>query len=182
LLHFATDGGDLECIKWVMSNVTIDINAANSNGCTPIMRTLVWSDKASSKFLLERGANIFMKNNEGTRAIDCGTVGLQVLHHAEELRWSAIKEFLLLYKSCQSPARCQVESSTIGKPDDILLKRRRTASLAASVIGSPDLSRSIASFLIRSELIIRVASIPKPSDAATLRIEASLASSSSSSS
>jgi hypothetical protein len=68
---------------------------------------------ASAKLLVERGGDLFVKNNKGVHAIDIGTsiedegvqLSAQVLRHAEDLRWSAIKELLLLSNACQSPTR-----------------------------------------------------------------------------
>ena len=180
LLHWATlYGADLECIKWVMANVTIDINVTNNYGDTPIMFTLLHDELVASKYLVEHGANIFLKDNDGDRAIDYGSIGPQILLHAKQLRWSAVKECILLSQACKTPARRNL-TFDIDDDEATFKSRMNSVRLVTAVLSSSDLKRTIASFLIRSDLIIRDPSIPKPSDAVKLRVEATLAAASSS--
>jgi hypothetical protein len=49
--------------------------------------------------LVENCANIFKKDDDGIRAIDCGTIGPQVLQHAKDLRWASVRPVPLLCKA-----------------------------------------------------------------------------------
>jgi hypothetical protein len=133
---------------------------------------------AEAKLLVERGANLFIKDSEGDLIIDIDAPNsLQVLLHAKELRWSAIKDFILLAKACQSPARVQIANlSTTIYDDDatVIFAQIRSARLAASIFAILGLLRLVGSYIIRSDIIVRDKSIPKPPDAVKLRVEAAL--------
>ena len=187
LLHIAVENGADEHVRWVLDNSTIDVNSADKDGTTAIRRCLRYNDLASAKLLVERGANLFAKDNDGERAIDITNdegelLGIQVLRHAEKLRRSAIKEFLLLSKAYQCPNRREAAGISIDADVETILSRCRSVRLAASVFGIDKLLDNIGSFIIRSDVIIRDRSIPKPSDAVKLRVEAALKAASSSSS
>ena len=95
-------GGDRDCLECLLANTPIDVNSINNNGETPIMYSLHQNKLNGSKFLVEKGANFFMKRNNGIRAIDHHVVrgrgnhvsgnpnevflGLEVLQHALDLR------------------------------------------------------------------------------------------------
>jgi hypothetical protein len=174
----------------LLDNSSIDVNSVTNAGLAPIMRTLRYGNLASSKLLVERGANLFLKNNDGKRAIDIRLhnfsirLGPHVLLHAKELRWSAIKELTLLSKACLSPDRRVVAniSMSMDTNDEAILSRYRSARLVASILGCQYVSRKIASYIIRSDIIVRDKSIPKPPDAVKLRVEATLKAAASSSS
>jgi ankyrin repeat protein len=177
LLHAAIYGEDDtgKDIKWLLEKNAIDVNLAATDGNTPVTLALKWGGLASAKLLVERGANLFMKNNMGKRAIDIQTylsngeqLGPQVLLHAKELRWSAIKDFLLLSKACQSQDR------RVAEGDATTLSCSRSVRLAASIFAVPGLLRHVGSYIIRSDIIVRDKSIPKPPDAVKLRGEAAL--------
>jgi ankyrin repeat protein len=71
LLHDAAFVGNREGIEWVLANTTIDVNSTTSTkGETPIMGPLYYNDLDTSKLLIERGANLFLKNKDSERAID----------------------------------------------------------------------------------------------------------------
>jgi hypothetical protein len=184
LLHIAAKYCDVKAINWVLDNSTLDINSANGSGNTPMTLALLWGRLASAKLLIERGANLFMKDNNGERFIDvrsmnpsgAALLGPQVLLHAKELRWAAIKEFILLSKACQSPHRRVTTDMALSMDDDdaTILSRFRSIRLTASIFAIPGLLRHIGSYIIRSDIIVRDKSIPKPPDAVKLRVEATL--------
>jgi hypothetical protein len=178
LLHYAVRSGSNECVNWLLDNSAIDVNSAANDDNTPMMKALRqnWLDIA--KLLVERGANLFMKNDEGERAIDIRVdddpdddqLGPQVLLHAKELRWSAIKDFILLSKACQSQDRRMVAGLALSMDSDeaTILARFRSARLAASIFAIPGLLRHVGSYIIRSDIIVRDEAIPKPPDAVKL--------------
>jgi ankyrin repeat protein len=184
LLHDAVRSGSNECVNFLLENSAIDVNTAATNGTTPMTVALSRSDLASAKLLVEKGANLFMKNDEGEREIDtrpwllqnAALLGPQVLLHAKELRWSAIKDFLLLSKACQSQDRRVATDTTLSvdEGDATILSRSRSVRLAASIFAIPGLLRLVGSYIIRSDIIVRDKSIPKPKDAVKLRVEAAL--------
>jgi ankyrin repeat protein len=189
LLHFASREGNLEHINWLFDNATIDVNSTNSTGRTPLSIALHNDKLDVAKFLVEKGGDIFMKNNYGERAIDVRVddkvdgiqLGTEVLEHAKALRRSSIKEFLLLSKACQSSDRRKV-APIMSMDDDVDLEGiQRSARLAASVLGDSGISRMIGSFLLRSDLIIRDKSIPLEADDVKRRVEETISSSSSNS-
>jgi ankyrin repeat protein len=156
LLHIAVSLGEEETIKCLLENSTLNINSADSHGTTPMTLALWRGGLDSAKLLIEKGANLFMKKDEGTSAIDvrswdpqnAALLGPQVLLHAKELRWSSIKDFLLLSKACQSQAR-RVATDTalsVDEGDATTLSRSRSVRLAASIL-LPRSSPSPASFV-----------------------------------
>jgi ankyrin repeat protein len=180
MLHFAANNGDAKAVKWLLENSTIDINSTSNIGNTPMMKALESKNLDIAKLLVERGANLFMKNDEGTRAIDTRSynheqLGPQVLLHAKELRWSAVKEFILLAAACQSQNRRVVNLSiSMNDEEETILKRFRSVRLAASIFTIPGRLRHVGSYIIRSDIIVRDKKIPKPPDAVKLRVEAAL--------
>jgi ankyrin repeat protein len=183
LLHYAANDGNDKAINWVLENSTLGINSADSHGNTPMTLALKWGRLASATLLVERGANLFLKDDEGTRAIDVRVndrpdgepLGPQVLLHAKQLRWAAVKEFALLATACQSPTHGQMANTpTIYDDDATILSRFRSVRLAASIFAIPGLLRLVGSYIIRSEIIVRDKAIPKPPDGVKLRVEAAL--------
>jgi hypothetical protein len=170
LCHAGRGGRD--CIEWVFANTTIDVNSITSSGETPIMRSLRFNKLDASMLLVEKGANLFMKNNKGERAIDMHVnddpiivLGPQVLQHALDLRWASVRHLLLL-------------SNFHGTSD--FVSSSSSSHLAASVFTITGLVRHIAEYLIRTEIIVRERrdddedEDPEPDDVKR-RIEAALA-------
>jgi hypothetical protein len=173
MLHFAACG-NLDCVDLVLSKTMIDVNSTTNDGSTPVALSLRHDRLDSAFSLVERGANLFKKDNYGTRAIDKGTIGPQVLQHAKDLRWLSVRPILLLPLACSLAVK--------SPPTAANLPQRRSARL--SVLGNKDIARIISTFFLRTEIIVRDPSIPLPgseSDAANRRVEEWLASSSSSS-
>jgi hypothetical protein len=190
----AAEGGDCECVKWMLLKNLFDVNARDNDGDASI-HVALWKNKLdAANFLVENGANLFAKNENGELAIDTRVgdeadgeqLGPQVLLHAKEIRWSAAKECILLAKACQSPDRRKVANlppSSSSMDDDVDVDSiKRSARLAASVIGDPGLSRLVASYVMRTDIIVRDKAIPlkKEPDAVKRRIEAALLKASSS--
>jgi ankyrin repeat protein len=190
VLHHTAVSGHLDCIKWVFANTTIDVNSGNGDGITPIMDALFHNKMDAAKLLVEKGASLFAKDNYGDVAIDLRVsnepddeqLGPQVLQHAKEIRWSAAKEFVLLSTSCQSEDRRQLANHPTSIYDGKNIFR--SARLTISAFGERGLSRLIASYIMRTDIIVRDKSIPlvKEPDAVKKRVEAALAAGSSSSS
>jgi ankyrin repeat protein len=213
-LHYAAEGGDLDCVEWLLANAAIDVNSVDLFGEASIAKALSSNELNAANLLVEKGANLFMKNKSGKLAIDTRVddepdsddddsddesdgddepdsddepdgeqLGPQVLEHAKGIRWSAAKEFLLLSTACQSPDRRKV-AIFFSMDDDVervfhsarLERAFHSAHLAASVIGDPGLSRLIASYIMRTDIIVRDRSIPlvKGPDAVKRRIETAL--------
>jgi hypothetical protein len=169
VLHKAASGGNVECIEFVLAVTTIDVNSTNNFGTTPIMNAM--SRLEASKLLVERGANLFAKNNSDVRPID-GDNGPQVLQHAKDFLWESVKPLLLLSKSCSS---ADDGSLSLALPS------------AIKVFGISGLVRDyIAPYLMRKGPIIRDPEDEEDDeeqepDEVKLRIEAGLAAGSSSS-
>jgi hypothetical protein len=186
MLHYAACGGDRDCIELVRANSTIDVNSTNTAGDTPLMISMYTNHLDASNQLVEHGANLFKKDNDGERAIDLGTLGPQVLQHAKDLRWASVLPLALLFKACaidttppkKSTNPPQRRSSRIQAPI-------QSARLVASVFGNPDIAQHMSAFFLRTEIIVRDPLIPRASaasNAANQRVEEWLASSSSASS
>jgi ankyrin repeat protein len=170
ILHYAGGFGHRDCIEWVFANTTIDVNSTTRSGKTSIMRSLRNNRLDTSMLLVEEGANLFLKDNDGERAIDIRVhtdhdivLGPQVLQHALDLRWSSVKHLLLISNFH--------EISDIVSPSS-------SSHLAASVFTITGLVRLIAEYLIRTEIIVRDPATkkkdPEPDDVKR-RIEVTLA-------
>jgi hypothetical protein len=165
VLHYAALGGHRQCIELVLANTSIDVNATTCVGWTPIKYALMNNRLDEGKLLVEKGANLFIKNNDGESAMDY-ELGPQVLQHAKDLIWESVKSLLLLSKACSTST-----------PSTSLIK-----VFSISVI----VRDYIAPYIMRKGLIIRdpeedVDEEPEP-DEVKLRIESALAAASSSSS
>jgi hypothetical protein len=150
----------------VLANISIDVNSTNNYGTTPITWALNYNELDAGKLLVEKGANLFKKNNRGESAIDLA-LGPQVLQHAKDLIWESVKSLLLLSSAC----------STSTTPLTSLIQVFSISGLVRDYI---------APCLMRKGLIIRdleedVDEKPE-ADEVKLRIEAGLNAASSSSS
>jgi hypothetical protein len=170
LLHLSARGNNNECIKWVLANTSIDINSTDEFGDTSLGDTLESTQLDAGKLLVEKGANLFMKNDDGRSAMD-DELGPQVLQHAKDLIWVSVKPLLHLSKASSLAAD---ESLSLALPSVV------------KVFGIEGVVRDyIAPYIMRKGLIIRDPSIPRPPkqpDEVKLRIEAELAAAASSSS
>jgi ankyrin repeat protein len=185
-LHYATRGGDLDCLKLVRSNTEIDINATDEYGDTPLCVALRFGKFEAAIYLVNNGANLFAKDNDGVLAIDVPVqpkedepdiadedqvfLGPQVLQHFNQLQWEAAKPILLLSKS--------FSSSTIVSPNPSI----SIPSSVISVLSNPDIIRfGLAPFFSMSGLILTDPKAEKQPDEVKRRVEAELASGGSSS-
>jgi hypothetical protein len=161
LLHYAAARDGRDCIGWVFANTTIDVNSTSTSGETPIMRSLEEDSLDTSKLLIERGDNLFMKR-DGVRAIDIhveddpdnDVLGPQVMQHALDLRWSSVRHLLLISNFYETSDVVPFSSSSSSSSSSFV-PHRRSAHLASSVFTIPGLVRHIAEYLIRTELIVR---------------------------
>jgi hypothetical protein len=103
LLHVASIGGDCRCINWVLANSNIDINSTTNIGNTLINCALFYENLDAGKLLVEKGANLFKKNDDGESAMD-QPMGPQVLEHAKNMVWQSVKPLLLLSTSFSTNA------------------------------------------------------------------------------
>jgi ankyrin repeat protein len=185
-LHYAAHGGDLDCLKLVRSNTEMDINATNECGDAPLSIALYNGHLEAAIYLVQHGANLFAKNNDGELAIDVPVepeedepdiadedqvfLGPQVLQHFNQLQWEAAKPLLLLSKSFSSSTIVSPNPSTPIPPSVI------------SVLSNPDIIRfGLAPFFSMSGLILTDPKAEKQPDEVKRRVEAKLASGGSSS-
>jgi hypothetical protein len=103
MLHHAAFGGARDCVEWVLANTTINTNTTTNNGYTPIHVAVKCSHINAAKLLIEKGDNLFLKTDDGERAMDYA-LGPQVLQHAKDLIWTSVKPLLLLAKACSTNA------------------------------------------------------------------------------
>jgi hypothetical protein len=197
-LHYAAIADGRDCIEWVLANTTIDVNSPTTSGETPIMKFLESGQLGGSKLLVEKGANLFMKNSDGERAIDrhveddpdYDVLGPQVLQHALDLRWSSVKHLLLISTFYETSDAIPFSSSSSSSSSSAVVPQRRSsriaapshsAHLASSVFTITGLVRHIAEYLIRTDLIVRDPATKKKDmeekepDDVKRRIEATLA-------
>jgi hypothetical protein len=92
VVHAAARGGNVECIDRVLAITTFGVNSTSTNGWTPLMRALIKGRYDASVHLVEKGANLFAKNNNGIRAIETPVrdeptvfLGPQVLDHFKNI-------------------------------------------------------------------------------------------------
>jgi ankyrin repeat protein len=175
VIHMAARGGDLDCVKLVLANTTIDVNSTTNKGWTPLHYSLFDNRYEASKLLLMKGANLFAKDNEGLRALDRSVfdqqnvfLGPQLLDYGKDLKWQSVKELLLLSASFASPSR---PLSLNFKPAQI-----QSVRIAASVLANSDLVRHISEFVRRTDLITvdPAPDAPLPPDEVRERVEAEL--------
>jgi hypothetical protein len=131
----------------------------------------------SSYALIERGANLLIKANDGTRAID-HRLGSTTLQHAKDLRFSSVRELLILSKASLIPSRHlnNVKFTSFDVTEGTILNDFRSARLEVSVLG-PDHVGIIASYFLRMDLIVRdpaIALEDQEPDDVKRRVEAAL--------
>jgi hypothetical protein len=165
ILHVAAEGGDLQCIKWVLANASIDVNTNDDAGYTPIRCAVRDDHFDAGKLLVERGANLFKKNYASRESAMDHRLGPDILQHAKDLIWLSVKPLLLLSSAC----------STNALPSDPSISTPLSLVKALSISGL--VREWIAPYVMRKGLIIRDPSIPRPpqSDDVKRRIEAELA-------
>jgi hypothetical protein len=170
VLHFAAMGGT-ECLKWVLRQTTININSTDTSGWTALMYTLDQGHLRASKMLASKGASLFLRDNEGRRAID-SDLGPRVLEHVKTLRFELVKNLLLVAKACCSlEEKGEEGEEVVSAAVNVVLK---PASLI-SVLENTDLVRHIAVFLLRKDLITKDPKVVVV-DKVKMRIEAKLGS------
>jgi hypothetical protein len=124
---------------------------------------------------------ILERDIDGPRAIDQSQLGPQVLQHAKDLLWASVRPVLLLSKACALDTNPPNQDSNLPQPH---IQAPIQSAACLSVLGNPDIAQHIATFLLRTGIIVRDPSIALPSiesDAANRRAEEWLASSSSNS-
>jgi hypothetical protein len=125
--------GVISCIEIVIDN--IDINSTDNEGKTPIIHAMngigSGTIDVTIKFLLDRGANLFVKDIDGRCAIEMDD-GPRALELAKDLRFESIKDFLILSK----------------------LSGRSSPKSVIQVLGCSDLVELIGSFILRVEIFI----------------------------
>ncbi len=100
----------------------------------------------AAKFLVEKGANLFTKDDDGDSAID-RLFGPLLLQHAKDLRFASVKSLLILSTSCSTNAPQFDESIAI--PPSVI-----------KVFSITGIVRDwIAPFLLRSDIIVRDPSV-----------------------
>jgi ankyrin repeat protein len=158
-LLYSSMGGNLQSLDWVLANTSMKVDSTSNYGVTSLHGALINNKLAAAKYLVEKGANLFQRDGENRRALDIRfrgdrnneAMGPQVLQYALELRWSSIKDLLLVANSLSS-----------------------LSESGRSVFSNSDLVRHISAFMLRKELIVKDPAIPQIDDV-RMRIEATLA-------
>jgi ankyrin repeat protein len=177
--HLAAAGGDLDCMKWLLANTTIDVNSTDDYGWTPLHISLRSQYYGVSKLLLMKGANLFAKDNEGVSALDQSVwnqpnvfLGQHLLNNAKDLKWLSVKPLLLLSASFASPNH---GISLISMSSKKGATQRQSNSIAASVLANSDLVRHISTFFLPNIITADPdPDAPLPPDEVRERVEAVL--------
>jgi hypothetical protein len=140
-LHMAARGGDIASLDWLFAHGSFDVNAITTDGWNAVLKAVVSDKFAAAAHLVERGADLFLKNDSGDRAID-RALGRRVLQHAKDLVWESVKPLLLLSKASSSVVLPSIPSATSPLP-----------SLVA-ILAKKSIVRRISSFL-RKGIIIK---------------------------
>jgi hypothetical protein len=164
---------------------TIDINSTDIDGVTPMMLTLYYNKLDAGMLLIEKGANIFKKTNVGERTIDIKVhdadeptdvvIGPQVMQHALDLRWTSVRDLLLIANFHETS---EIISFSSPRRSPRLAAPLQSAHLAASMFTIQGIVRHVAEYLIRTEIIVRDPTLKKREkepDDVKRRIEAALA-------
>ena len=143
-IHFAARWGNVDCLKLALNNSTLDVNSITIDGpgSSPIDEAIDNGRLEASMLLIERGANIFMKDEDSIRAIDRGYIGPHVLQHGKDLRLNAAIPLLLLSKACSLSRVIILSDSTIPIPTSLI-----------SVLGNLDLVKHIAPFIWEKHIL-----------------------------
>ncbi|XP_022800163.1 ankyrin-3-like [Stylophora pistillata] len=92
MLHFAARGGDTDVIDLILTHLP-DIESKTAHGSTPLIIAVCFGKRQDVKYLLERGANPFTKDNDGRDS----------LYYASS-RDPDVLEFLLSYVASSESA------------------------------------------------------------------------------
>jgi hypothetical protein len=196
VIHCAASGGNIECIDYMLANTTFDIDSSHNNGPTPLTLSLMKGHYEASKFLVEKGANLFAKMDDGqtrhyieipvrNKPVSFGTrvlnyfkhdsnlinLGPQVLSHFKEIKWQSVKPLFLLSAS-YSELNSSIANAYLREVACIVQDDRHY--IASKVFHIPELLRVIASYFIPSKIITRDKAI-EVRDAVRERVEAQLA-------
>ena len=126
----------------MLAKTTIDVNSTTNDGMNSIR--LAISDLDAAKLLVEKGANLFLKDDEGRCAIDDDEHEPTILQYAKDLRFASVRSLFLLSSACTYPNTPQLVACSFLDDDASILSRSRSARLVASVLGSFELSLIIA--------------------------------------
>ena len=61
--HMSSSNGFLDVIKYLLEELKVDINSKNKSNSTPLSWTTLNGQKEVIKYLLEKGVDILIKNN-----------------------------------------------------------------------------------------------------------------------
>jgi hypothetical protein len=161
----------------VLTNTPIDVNSTEADGWTPISFALSKGHYEVHTRLIERGANIFVKDNDGERAIDDPVrgqpttfLGPLVLNYAKDIKWESVKPLHLVSASYLSQSINIFETPFAPESAAQIHSDR----LAFSILTNPGLLRLIGSFFIPANFITRDRTLDV-TDEVRERIEAELA-------
>jgi ankyrin repeat protein len=140
MLFWAVRGNSIDCIDWLLDETTLDINSVDNDGRNPFRLSFGYHKLEMAKHLVTKGANLFLKDNNGLSAMATNLVPV-VLRLAIELRWTAVMPLLCLSKACSLAA------------DDSLSP---VLPSVIKVFGIEGIVRDyIAPYLMRTDIIIR---------------------------
>jgi hypothetical protein len=73
-LHYAAFGGSIGCVRAVLTIYNVDLPVTGTM-MTPLMLALERDNFEAAKYLVSKGADLFLENAEGLRAIDIHVAG-----------------------------------------------------------------------------------------------------------
>jgi hypothetical protein len=171
VLHYASAGGQLECVDLMLAITAFGINSKSNNGSTPICSALLQGHYGMVKHLMTKGADLFARLEDNfTQPLDVPVhkypnlfLGPRALHHAKYLKWKAVKPLLLVFSRIFETSSSQ---GTANQPQP------QPPLLLVSVLSNLDLVRVIATFFLPN--IITRDQLEPEIDEVRERIEAEL--------
>jgi hypothetical protein len=91
-LHYACSTGRLSVAEFLVANGA-NVNAMSPSDTTPLMMAVSSGNEVLIKFLLDKGADLRMRNHEGYSAID-----VAVLFSKDDIRQGLMSRWEKLYK------------------------------------------------------------------------------------
>ncbi|XP_071108992.1 ankyrin repeat domain-containing protein 50-like [Haliotis cracherodii] len=78
ILHWACIGGHVGMVKYLLSQHIIDINSRSKKGKTPLMKAAYYGQRDVLEFLVSKGANVSMVDDDGDNIIHYASIRGQV--------------------------------------------------------------------------------------------------------
>ncbi|XP_046371140.2 ankyrin repeat domain-containing protein 50-like [Haliotis rufescens] len=78
ILHWACIGGQVGVVKYLLSQYSVDINSRAKMGKTPLMKAAYYGHRDVLEFLVSKGANVSMVDDDGDNIIHYASIRGQV--------------------------------------------------------------------------------------------------------